>query len=251
MMMMSNTAKKKDSRTPRMICSSLVNRPSTTERGRGDRLDNVTQKQHNRLYRFCFHLLIQGSIHAPAVLTCSEYSESVDWPLTLVALNLNLVNNSWVSALCCRKMYTYNNFKLLCALTRRPCWASEVHCRNYRCCSPSYSHHSLRSRTFLPCCDCASPGAGCLWTRCYCLWRVRPCVMPRPPQNMVGWGTPCQSGKGQDDQKMLFSSWSGYDCPSLWQELEKKETHITRRLSQISADIKPLWFLLTFCLLWA
>lgn len=31
MMMMSNTAKKKDNRTPRMICSSLVNSPSTMQ----------------------------------------------------------------------------------------------------------------------------------------------------------------------------------------------------------------------------
>lgn len=34
MMRMSNTAKKKESRTPRMICSSLVNRLSTAERKR-------------------------------------------------------------------------------------------------------------------------------------------------------------------------------------------------------------------------
>lgn len=60
MMMMSNTAKKKESRTPRMICSSLVNRPSTTERGRGDRLDNVTQKHNNRLYRFLLSLINTG-----------------------------------------------------------------------------------------------------------------------------------------------------------------------------------------------
>lgn len=40
----------------------------------------------------------------PAVLTCSEYSESVDWPLMLVALNLNLVNiNSMLVLLLNRK----------------------------------------------------------------------------------------------------------------------------------------------------
>lgn len=31
MMMMSNTARKKDNSTPRMICSSLVKRPSTAQ----------------------------------------------------------------------------------------------------------------------------------------------------------------------------------------------------------------------------
>lgn len=44
MIMMSNTAKKKESRTPRMICSSLVNSPSTTERVKRDRGDNITHK---------------------------------------------------------------------------------------------------------------------------------------------------------------------------------------------------------------
>lgn len=33
------------------------------------------------------------------------------------------------------------------ALTHRPFLASEVHCRNYQCCSPLHSHRSLRSHT--------------------------------------------------------------------------------------------------------
>lgn len=45
MMMMSNTAKKKDSRTPRMICSSLVNSPSTREQYRTNR-PQATHKQY-------------------------------------------------------------------------------------------------------------------------------------------------------------------------------------------------------------
>lgn len=46
--------------------------------------------------------------------------------------------------------------------------------------------------------------------------------MPRPPKNTVGWGTPCQSSKGQDGQKTHSSSWSGSGYPSLWQDGSQK-----------------------------
>lgn len=84
MMMMSNTAKKKDNRTPRIICSSLVNRPSTRDIWTDHRL---------RKHKFCTQSLCLNKTQ-PAVLMCSEKSESVDWPLMFVPLNLNLVNNS-------------------------------------------------------------------------------------------------------------------------------------------------------------
>lgn len=53
MMMMSNTAKKKDNRTPRMICSSLVNRPSTMQ---------VTFKQATDYKKTKFAFNVFGSL---------------------------------------------------------------------------------------------------------------------------------------------------------------------------------------------
>lgn len=162
MMMMSNTAKKKESRTPTMICSSRVSSLSTTERGGADRvMNNITKKTTTNKQRasvmsyFNIHLSL-----IPAVLTCSEYSESVYSPFIVVALNLNLVNvnmcpDSGILLLhtcikkdlnCCVCEY------VCCGLTRRQYWASEGRYRNDLWCSPPYSCRLLQSRIYLRTC---------------------------------------------------------------------------------------------------
>lgn len=198
MMMMRSTAKKKERSTPRIICSSLVNTPSTLQTGRRQKV-RVTETAKVTCGR--------APCRIPAVLMCSEKSESVYWPLMFVALNLKLLNTEQQSR------FTFPEHsnagaagrERAGALTRRQCLASVGHCTKRPCCSPC-SHRAAQSRTRQPS-DWASRG------QTHCDLLSHDC-----PLNMAGWGSPSQSGRGQDDWKMHSSRWSGSPCPSLWHD---------------------------------
>lgn len=134
MMMMSNTAKKKDNRTPRMICSSLVNRPSTMQ---------VTFKQATDYKKTKFAFNVFGSFKKK--ITCS-------FDVLREIGVCRLASNVCSSELKPGEQQSELRFHVdampsdscLLALTRIRCLASKVRCISDCCCSLSRSHRSRR-----------------------------------------------------------------------------------------------------------